>query len=699
MIKRIVFTCLVCLLGIAKSHAQVDYYLPPSAKVVLDTNVWKYNKCNPSFLAIAGYFNKQRDSIVNKADGMIVYFEPVFFRMSTTQVDEKEYKKPPLMFDKLISADSYYARNQYYYICDSLAGVKITFNRSKEDLLRSEDVKKLIESLQYVEVKTIDKVAGYPLKANVNRDSLFAQRKEEFYTHFNGNRNETFAEHLFLMDVDIDFSFSKWKEYSIKDNTMNYTDCELAMCDSKLGLPINAAWLLSFSDPYSVNLRREDENYLRDKYRELYDRSFTIGKLAKSYNKIGVAYASYEEDPDEVEIRTFVKDKESNCYECSLKVKSNVYNRYYGNKENLIAERGTPNKRAWEYYPVDNRFNEFIVEVFNEELSDNGSCRSFSNRYLMSTSVPLEKPIEFGFPETDKGWDMIFDCDFTEYQKEYLIDEAARFQMGASSSIVLPKDCQMNFGSCVEREIKTTNIVSPNSRMYRAPLLYGDFNKNGNIEFVNVFVQSGGIVFLEIYEKDSLCIKPIPCTLEMKRALLELEVLQKLLVSSSTNRMNGFNGDDGLRYYDMSEGYDEVVEAPREVMMEDVYYGGYGDDMAIEPAEDYDYSRKYRATYIESSVEVKAEFPGGEKAMKKYIKKNLKYPFRKKLKEEVIVKVSLKITLEGKVEITYASASPTQYQEYFIQEAKRVCSEMPNWTPAELNGERVNMEKILYIKF
>jgi hypothetical protein len=135
--------------------------------------------------------------------------------------------------------------------------------------------------------------------------------------------------------------------------------------------------------------------------------------------------------------------------------------------------------------------------------------------------------------------------------------------------------------------------------------------------------------------------------------------------------------------YDSYRGYDVVEEVPS--VDSEVYYGGYSNSRSM--------------TYIESGVEVKAEFPGGEKALKKYIKKNLNYPFRKKLKDEVIVKVSLKITLEGKVEITYASASPTQYQEYFIQEAKRLCSEMPNWSPAELNGKKVNMEKIIYITF
>jgi len=248
MILRLLFILLVCLFSAANSYAQIDYYLPPSAKVVLDTNVWKYNTYNPSFLAVAGYFKKQRDSIVNKNDGMIVYFEPVFFTQSSRSVDESEFRNIPMLFDKLIISDSYYARNQYYFICDSLTGCKVTFNRSKEEVLNHSEVKKLVETLEYVDVKTIDKAAGYPLKAIVNRDSLFVERKNEFYTHFNGSTKDLYMEHLFLLDADLDFSFEKWKEYSIKDNTFNYSDCELALCDSKLGLPESAMWLLTFTD-------------------------------------------------------------------------------------------------------------------------------------------------------------------------------------------------------------------------------------------------------------------------------------------------------------------------------------------------------------------------------------------------------------------------------------------------------------------
>jgi hypothetical protein len=704
MIRRLLFSILVCLLFATNAHAQIDYYLPPSAKVSLDSNVWKYNTYNPSFLAVARYFKNQRDSIVNKNDGMIVYFEPVFFTQSVKSIDESEYRKPTMLFDKLIIADSYYARNQYYFICDSLAGVKLTFNRTKEELLNNADVKKLVQSLEYVDVKTIDKAAGYPLKPNVNRDSLFIERKNEFYTYFNGNRKEIYVEHLFLLDADLDFSFEKWKEYSIKDNTFNYSDCELALADSKLGLPESASWLLTFTDDYKVNVRRDDDHYLRDKYKMQSKERYFIEKLSRSYNKIGIAYACYKEDPDEIELKSFLRDKNGDCHECSLKIQSNIYSNYGNYKEGLIGSNGNMNKEAWSYYPVDNRFNEFIVEVYNEELAGNTKCRSFSSRYLMSTSVPLESPIEFGFPDSDKGWQAIFDCDFVEEQKEYLIDETARFALGAVSSITLPSDFVVSYSSCSSNNGDEYPLTALSTRMYRAPLLYGDFNKNGQLEFVNLFIQSGGIVFTEVFEKDSVTIKKIPCTLSMTRELLSLPVIQKILVISTVSTRASLESIVGVRFRNSNDAVGEYYD---EVVSEEPYgydsYGGYDAVMEISPAvEDgyySGYSNSRSMTYIESGVEVKAEFPGGEKAMKKYIKKNLNYPFRKKLKDEVIVKVGLKITSEGKVEITYASSSPTQYQEYFIEEAKRLCSEMPNWSPAELNGIKVNMEKILYITF
>jgi hypothetical protein len=216
-----------------------------------------------------------------------------------------------------------------------------------------------------------------------------------------------------------------------------------------------------------------------------------------------------------------------------------------------------------------------------------------------------------------------------------------------------------------------------------------------------MFIQSGGIVFMEVYEKDSISIKPINCTLQMKRELLSLPVVQKILLMSSTVKCIDLDASNWTQFGNANYAYGDVEVAPYYEREGDYY--GYDDVQAVEPAMDEGYYSGYSSgrsqTYMESGVEVKAEFPGGEKAMNKYIKKNLNYPFRKKLKDEVIVKVALKITSEGKVEITYASSTPAQYQEYFIQEAKRLCTEMPNWSPAEHNGKKVNMEKILYITF
>jgi len=426
---------------------------------------------------------------------------------------------------------------------------------------------------------------------------------------------------------------------------------------------------------------------------------YVVEKLSRSYNKIGIAYACYTEDPDEIELRCFVRDKHDECQECSLTIRSNVYGNYGGYKESLMSSNRRGNENVWTYYPVDNRFNDFIVELNNEELSGETKCRSFSTRYLMSTSVPLEKPIEFGFPDSDKGWQIIFDCDYSDNQKEYLIDATGAFELGASANIVLPNECSVEYSTCSIKDLSSSTEINPNGRMYRTPLLYGDFNKNGQLEFVNMFIQSGGIVFTEIYEKDSVTIKPIPCTLEMKRELMALPIIQNILLMSSTLKLTDLGRESGIRFIDANE---EIVATEEAAYYDGDYYG----IEAVEPppyAEEEGFYSVYGGgrslTYIESGVEVKAEFPGGEKALKKYIKKNLNYPFRKKRKEDIVVKVTLKITTEGKVEITYASATSTPYQEYFIQEAKRLCSEMPNWTPAEHNGKKVNMEKILYIEF
>lgn len=100
---------------------------------------------------------------------------------------------------------------------------------------------------------------------------------------------------------------------------------------------------------------------------------------------------------------------------------------------------------------------------------------------------------------------------------------------------------------------------------------------------------------------------------------------------------------------------------------------------------------------ISSEVEKMPQFPGGEIALDDYIYKTCKYPvkaIRSGSHEKVILR--LVINKFGKVKNveTLCGLDPD-----LINEAIRVANSLPNWAPAEQNGEKVNAYYILPISF
>ena len=96
-------------------------------------------------------------------------------------------------------------------------------------------------------------------------------------------------------------------------------------------------------------------------------------------------------------------------------------------------------------------------------------------------------------------------------------------------------------------------------------------------------------------------------------------------------------------------------------------------------------------------VEDMPEFPGGEKAMKKYIANNVKYP------EE-----AQKNEIEGKVFVSFVVGKDGNVNNASIErgvappidkEALRVVNSLPNWKPGKQKGKAVNVKFTLPINF
>lgn len=96
-------------------------------------------------------------------------------------------------------------------------------------------------------------------------------------------------------------------------------------------------------------------------------------------------------------------------------------------------------------------------------------------------------------------------------------------------------------------------------------------------------------------------------------------------------------------------------------------------------------------------VEKKAEFPGGKRALTKYLHENIKYP-EKALETGIqgIVMVKFVISQEGKVSRSEVVRS---IHPLLDEEALRVVNGMPRWRPAQNGSKNVNSYFTLPVNF
>ncbi|MFN3916494.1 MAG: energy transducer TonB [Flavobacteriales bacterium] len=96
-------------------------------------------------------------------------------------------------------------------------------------------------------------------------------------------------------------------------------------------------------------------------------------------------------------------------------------------------------------------------------------------------------------------------------------------------------------------------------------------------------------------------------------------------------------------------------------------------------------------------IEVMPEFPGGVIAMNKYIIENLVYP-QEALENGIFGKVYIQFTVRKDGSIADVnSLRPTH--PLLDEEAIRVVSSMPPWSPGILNGQPVNVRHSLPLHF
>lgn len=95
--------------------------------------------------------------------------------------------------------------------------------------------------------------------------------------------------------------------------------------------------------------------------------------------------------------------------------------------------------------------------------------------------------------------------------------------------------------------------------------------------------------------------------------------------------------------------------------------------------------------------ETSARYPGGEKALNKYISTNIEYPNKARRKGiEGVVYIKFVVNSLGDVEKRNVIKSVDPLLD---NEAMRVIGEIGKWIPAEMDGEKTSMSFTLPIKF
>lgn len=123
-------------------------------------------------------------------------------------------------------------------------------------------------------------------------------------------------------------------------------------------------------------------------------------------------------------------------------------------------------------------------------------------------------------------------------------------------------------------------------------------------------------------------------------------------------------------------------------------------DMVVvlkEPVPNMDELAQQGTDHVYQVVDEMPQFPGGNRAMMAYIGQNMKYPAEAHAKGiEGRVVVQFVVNKEGDLQDIKVMKS---IDPLLDQEAIRVISSMPKWTPGKLKGEAVNIQYTMPIQF
>ena len=654
-------------------------YIYPAFEVTLDADLWSFDHQTPSYLQVSGYFQSEKQSFEYLPSGLRVDMRMHIlpFPVKLADLDTVSNRNFGKVYKNLYRAyHSEYMQASFYLVFEPGYYLFLECNKSLTDAENEGVVKQLIDAITYIGTKEMDRRAGYPLPLSSAQDSLKRIRKKACLEQHPKLDTEYYIDHLLLLDLQHGFTFERWEKEMMIEHNMQYTEVDMALADAQIRIPANVEWLMKFMPDHYFQLDHDSYKELRRYiHRKSPEIDYRVDRITRKSYKNGVAFLISSEDT----LRFF------NVHvDADKKVSSYNYYIYRDLTEDpeiseplMIGDK--PNENVWTHATLTPSNDLYLINKSNSHWVKDFRKSTFSTTSLHSTGHPFNAPIIFEEPKNLENYDL-----FVEYNNDQRDGESNYFvMMGLIKNFKgqpIERGHEMPQVSNVKR---TEGFKRP---LLKSPLLVSDFDEDQQPEFTICYVSEGTIVFADCRELSAKGVERWPIEKCRKHLLARVELYELCIMSFlyKESQLDVF-----LSEVELSDGDYYGEDYP--VVMEDI---GYYDSPVEDVYQGYPSTSKVYESY---ECSMGASFPGGEKAMEKYIASNMNKPSLV-LDADVVVYVTCNILVNGAVQVETAMNSNGKNDD-FTNEAKRLVANMPLWTPAKKEDTNVPMKKIIPIVF
>lgn len=676
MTTRSLFITVISLFSLHVMRAEKRMgYVAPAFQIELDDTEWTFDTNAPTFWMVNGYLKFQGTTFSHRSTGLTLTVkalrlpEPFRFDQMDSLTDRsfrKEYKN----LYSLYNAD-YYQRIYQLYFEEGYV-VDLTCNKKIADPEFDQLIKTFVDRFTCIGAPALDRIAGYPLSASANEDSLRTIRRAAFFNQRPEMKDKAYIDHYVLMDKSEQFTFTRWEKEMMKESFMLYTEEDMALADGQVCVPDNVQWLEPFMPNHHFNLSADSykslRRYIHRKYPEM---EYAVERINRKDNK-GVGFLIHNEDTARFfMVHRHPKTKAISSYSYTIARQEGL------GYEGAVMLEGKPNPKVWSFLPIDYKSLTFLVEekVYDATRADQPT---FSKMSFHSAAFPMNQPMVFSTPKMNKTYAHAFY--FAEY--EHRIYKALE---AVSSGNADKSDMDIHDMGVLFSQPDTS--VAPEECILRGPIVFTDYDNDQDPELSMVYVSAGKILSLETFELQSDGIAQVPNAKMWPIITKRKAVYQMLSFSLQSDLLQQAIEADLYAY-------DEVMGVAADYGA----YGGYpGEDMEMDVALPVEVMMEPpMQTEKPQDFERKAQYKGGEQAMKKFIATNLKTPAE--TKTNVTVYVYCNVLLDGRLAIQ-KTVNSNGLNDVYTAEARRIIELMPAWDPAFIMGRPAYDQVVIPFEF